>query len=113
MVKLHCLDVDKFNCDIEWTNVCTCEDISEDSLSLYHDPKHFGGGQYFIDHFFNESDILEKLKVDNSIMEMCSGPGYMGYYLATKLNLNKAIFVDINDEVREGHTKSKDYDAKK
>ena len=108
MVKQHCLDIDVFACEQEWTNICTCGELPENTLSLYQDPKHFCGGQYFINHFFSDNDLLEKLKVENSLMEMCSGPGYIGYFLAHKFNLQQAIFVDINPEVEEGHTKTKD-----
>jgi methylase of polypeptide subunit release factors len=36
-------------------------------------------------------------------MEMCSGPGFMGYYLATKLGLSEAYFLDINPEVKNSY----------
>ena len=37
----------------------------------------------------------------NSIMEMCSGPGFMGYYLKHKYNIPKLILVDIYEPLKE------------
>lgn len=37
----------------------------------------------------------------NSIMEMCCGAGFMGYYLKHKYNIDKLILVDIHEPVKE------------
>ena len=63
---------------------------------------HQGGGQLFIQKFLSDPDIRALLTPTNTIMEMCCGYGGMGYYLANKFNLEKAIFIDIDPEVEEG-----------
>lgn len=37
----------------------------------------------------------------NSVMEMCCGAGFMGYYLKHKYNIDKLILVDIHEPVKE------------
>ena len=76
-------------------------------LSIDHEPQHNGGGPFFIEHFLSKDYILDKLTPTDNVMEMCSGPGFMGYYLAYKFNLEKAIFVDINPQVAESHNINK------
>ena len=72
-------------------------------LSISHEPQHNGGGPFFIDKFLSKPEILEKFNATDSVMEMCSGPGFMGYYLATKLGLSEAYFLDINPEVKNSY----------
>ena len=63
---------------------------------------HEGGGQLFIQKFLSDPDIRDLLTPTSTIMEMCCGYGGIGYYLAYKFNLEKAIFIDIDPEVEEG-----------
>ena len=70
-------------------------------LTLSHEPQHNGGGPFFIEKFLNRSGVLDKFNATTSVMEMCSGPGFMGYYLAHKLNLKNAYFLDINPDVAD------------
>jgi len=70
-------------------------------LTLSHEPQHNGGGPFFIEKFLNRPGVLDKFNATTSVMEMCSGPGFMGYYLAHKLNLKNAYFLDINPDVAD------------
>ena len=63
---------------------------------------HEGGGQLFIQKFLSDPDIRALLTPTSTIMEMCCGYGGIGYYLANKFNLEKAVFIDIDPEVEEG-----------
>ena len=72
-------------------------------LSISHEPQHNGGGPFFISNFLSKPEILEKFNATDSVMEMCSGPGFMGYYLAYKLGLTDAYFLDINPEVKNSY----------
>jgi len=71
------------------------------------DGMHQGGGQLFIQKFLSDPDIRALLTPTSSIMEMCCGYGGMGYYLANKFNLEKAVFIDIDPEVEEGINSNK------
>lgn len=68
---------------------------------------HQGGGQLFIQKFLSDPDIRALLTPTSTIMEMCCGYGGMGYYLANKFNLEKAVFIDIDPEVEEGINSNK------
>ena len=37
----------------------------------------------------------------NSLMEMCSGPGFMGYYLKNKYNIPKLVLIDIHEPIKQ------------
>jgi len=54
-----------------------------------------GGGMYWIEQMKN----YEWPKV-NSLMEMCCGHGFMGYYLKNKYNITKLVLVDIHEPVK-------------
>lgn len=83
--------------------ICLDRGISECKFEIYlPDSKYDGGGQYTIKQYLTHSDVLSKLNATDSIMEMCCGYGGIGYYLAYKLNLKKAIFVDIDGGAAEG-----------
>ena len=76
-------------------------------LSLNHEGRHNGGGPFFIEKFLSKPGVLDKFNATTSVMEMCSGPGFMGYYLAYKLNLKNAYFLDINPEVSDSYKVNK------
>lgn len=76
-------------------------------LSLSHQEKHNGGGPFFIENFLSKPGILDKFNATTSVMEMCSGPGFMGYYLAYKLNLKNAYFLDINPDLADCYKENK------
>jgi len=83
--------------------ICLDRGISECKFEIHlPDPRYDGGGQATIKQFLRDSNILSKLNATESIMEMCCGYGGIGYYLAYKLNLKKAIFVDIDGGAAEG-----------
>ena len=65
------------------------------------DGLHNGGGKFFVQKFLSDPDILSKFSAKESIMEMCCGFGGMGYYLAHKLGLKEAIFVDVDPGVEQ------------
>jgi methylase of polypeptide subunit release factors len=62
---------------------------------------HNGGGTFFIQKFLSNPSILSRFKATENVMEMCSGFGGMGYYLAHKLNLKEAVFVDVDPSVEQ------------
>jgi len=77
------------------------------ALSISHQPQHNGGGPFFIENFLSQPGVLEKFNATDSVMEMCSGPGFMGFYLAEKLNLNNAYFLDINSQVKNSYIENR------
>lgn len=77
-------------------------------ISINHEGRHNGGGPLFIEQFLSKPDILKKFTAKKNIMEMCSGPGFMGYFLAHQLKLQDAYFVDINPQVEECYSINKE-----
>jgi 16S rRNA G1207 methylase RsmC len=68
-----------------------------DRNKLFYDEKLDGGGSTFgINSLKNE--VVEKSIKRGSILEMCSGPGFMGFYLNFKGFADELVLVDINDE---------------
>jgi 16S rRNA G1207 methylase RsmC len=68
-----------------------------DGNTLFYDEKLDGGGSTFgINSLKNE--VVEKSIKRGSILEMCSGPGFMGFYLNFKGFTDELVLVDINDE---------------
>ena len=63
---------------------------------VHYNKYHNGGGPYLIDLFLKDYSFPKF----NSVMEFCSGPGFMGYYLMHKYNLPEVHLVDINPEVK-------------
>ena len=57
-----------------------------------------GGGRSWIRECISNEIQFPKF---NSIMEMCSGPGFMGYHLAMKYGINDIHLVDIYEPNRE------------
>jgi len=77
------------------------------NYSIFAHKRHDGGGSMFVEQMLSQQYIKDKLKVDSgNIMEMCSGPGFMGFYLHREFNLKKAFFVDYNPEVKRGVEKT-------
>lgn len=71
-----------------------------------------GGGRSWIRECISNEIQFPKF---NSIMEMCSGPGFMGYHLAMKYGINDIHLVDIyepNREVIEKTNSENNLDAK-
>lgn len=59
-----------------------------------------GGGPLFIDNIFSKKEFLEEHSDCKSVLEICSGPGFIGFYLQKHLGLDFVNFLDINPEVK-------------
>ena len=60
-----------------------------------------GGGPLFIDHIFSNKEFLNEHLDCRSCLEVCSGPGFIGFYLQKYLKLDFVNFLDINEEVEK------------
>lgn len=87
---------------------CIIKGPSDCKISINHEPQHNGGGPLFIEQFLSKPNILKKFTAKKNVMEMCSGPGFMGYFLAHQLKLQDAYFVDINPQVEECYSINKE-----
>ena len=72
------------------------KDLLGGSVPVFYKDELNGGGPVWIDLMKEYSWPKSK-----SLMEMCSGPGFMGYYLKNKYNISKLILVDIHEPVKK------------
>jgi methylase of polypeptide subunit release factors len=49
-----------------------------------------------------KSDIINKIQDQGDVLEICSGPGFIGYTLLKYNKANRLVLSDINPEVRDG-----------
>ena len=81
---------------------CIKKNIFDCENKVYYNPKYDGGGPLFIEHIFSKEEFLNNNKNVKSILELCSGPGFIGWYLFHKLEAEIVSFSDLNQEVSEG-----------
>ena len=77
------------------------KDILGGHYPIYFRKGEDGGGPSFIKWYEN----FEFPKV-NSLMEMCSGPGFIGYWLKHKYNIPELHLVDIHEPLRDSIQKT-------
>ena len=49
-----------------------------------------------------KSNIIDKIQDQGDVLEICSGPGFIGYTLLKYNKANRLVLSDINPEVRDG-----------
>jgi len=81
---------------------CAKKNIFDCEFKVYYNPDHDGGGPLFIDYIFSKKEFLNNNKNVKSILELCSGPGFIGWYLFHQLEAQTVSFSDLNQEVSEG-----------
>ena len=84
---------------INWLNYCVDRRPLDCGFSVYYRGEHNGGGPLFIKHIFSQKEFLEEHKDCNSVLEVCSGPGFIGWYLFYHLKMDQAYFLDIHKPV--------------
>ena len=87
--------------------LCIEKGLTGCNYTVFSQFRHDGGGCMFVEQLLSLPKIKEKLRVKSgNIMEMCSGPGFMGFYLHREFNMKKAFFVDYNPDVKAGLEKT-------
>ena len=80
---------------------CLDKGIQSCKFPVYYDPMHIGGGPLFIDKIFSKPRFLQRHKECKSVLEVCSGPGFIGWYLYNKLKMSSINFLDIHAPVEK------------
>ena len=96
-----------------WLKYCVDRRPLDCGFSVYYQSKHDGGGPVFIKHIFSKKEFLEEHKDCTSVLEVCSGPGFIGWYLFHHLNMDQAHFLDIHKPVGEDIKKTAEINNKK
>lgn len=78
-------------------------------FTVFYNPDHNGGGPVMIEHTFSKEDFLTEHSDCKSVLEVCSGPGFIGWYLYHKLKLDFVNFLDIHAPVEEDIHKTAEY----
>ena len=73
------------------------KDLLGSNKLIHYLNHHDGGGKYYIEKVLKSFNFPKF----NSLMEMCCGPGFMGYYLMDKFNLPEVQLVDINSDLED------------
>lgn len=86
----------------QYKEYCVKKSIFDCEFKVYYNPDHDGGGPLFIDHIFSKKEFLNNNNNVKKILELCSGPGFIGWYLFHHLEAETVSFSDLNQEVSEG-----------
>lgn len=71
-------------------------------LSVFYEKRFDGGGTTFGFNAITKSNIIDKIQDQGDVLEICSGPGFIGYTLLKYNKVNRLVLSDINPEVRDG-----------
>ena len=71
-------------------------------LSVFYEKRFDGGGTTFGFNAITKSNIIAKIQDKGDVLEICSGPGFIGYTLLKYNKANRLVLSDINPEVRDG-----------
>ena len=72
------------------------------NLSVFYEKRFDGGGTTFGFNAITKSNIVDKIQDQGDVLEICSGPGFIGYTLLKYNKANRLVLSDINPEVRDG-----------
>jgi methylase of polypeptide subunit release factors len=75
------------------------EEFKIKDFSVLYSKKFDGGGTTFGYNAITEKNILDKIIDFGDVLEICSGPGFIGYTLLNYNKVNKLVLSDINLEV--------------
>lgn len=72
------------------------ETFDIDDLKVFYEKRFDGGGTTFGFNAITKPIISDYIQEFSDVLEMCSGPGFIGYTLLKKKNVNKLVLSDIN-----------------
>jgi len=71
----------------------------ECDFTLYYKQENDGCGALFWDAVYNHEEFLNNHRNCKSILEICSGPGFIGWGIAQTLGIKEVHFLDIHEPV--------------
>ena len=69
------------------------------NFPVYYKLENYGSGPDYIEAIYSSKSFLDTHKDCKSVMEVCCGPGFVGWYLYNKLNLDTIHLLDIHEPV--------------
>jgi hypothetical protein len=89
----------------------TMDEFELQDWCVFYDKKLDGGGTTFGYNAVIRNEILGKIKTNGDTLEMCSGPGFIGYTLKKFGKANRLVLSDINNEVLPFIQKTNEYNS--
>lgn len=72
------------------------ETFDIDDLKVFYEKRFDGGGTTFGFNAITKPSISDYIQEFSDVLEMCSGPGFIGYTLLKKKKVNRLVLSDIN-----------------
>jgi|TARA_R110001592_G_scaffold10354_5_gene53875 methylase of polypeptide subunit release factors len=94
---------------VRWLTYCADSTLLDCRFPVYYKLENYGGGPDFIEGIYSSKSFLEEHKDCKSVLEVCCGPGFVGWYLYNKFNLDTIHFLDIHKPVLEDIKKTASY----
>lgn len=92
-----------------WLTYCADSTLLDCRFPVYYKLENYGSGPNYIEGIYSSKSFLEQHKDCKSVLEVCSGPGFVGWYLYNKLKLDTIHFLDIHEPVLEDIKKTASY----
>lgn len=78
---------------------------------IFYDKKLDGGGTTFGYNAISKPNISNRIKSGGNVLEMCSGPGFMGFTLLKNGKASNLVLSDINLEVSKNIDKTIEFNS--
>ena len=75
------------------------KDINLNNIRVYYEEEYDGGGYRLVDGMFNHPRIQKICEGKRNILELCSGPGFFGFYLLGQEPRESLHLTDINKDL--------------
>tara|TARA_B100002019_G_scaffold93751_1_gene80834 strand:- start:2057 stop:2677 length:621 start_codon:yes stop_codon:yes gene_type:complete len=75
------------------------KDINLNNIKVFYEDEYDGGGYRLVDGLFNHPRVKEIVKGKQKVLELCSGPGFFGFYLLGGEPRQSLHLTDINEDL--------------
>ena len=75
------------------------KDINLNNIKVFYEDEYDGGGYRLVDGMFTHPRISKLCEGKQKVLELCSGPGFFGFYLLGKEPRESLHLTDINEDL--------------
>ena len=75
------------------------KDINLNNIKVFYEQELDGGGYRLVDGMFSHPRISKLCEGKQKVLELCSGPGFFGFYLLGKESRKSLHLTDINEDL--------------
>lgn len=87
------------------------EEFKIGDFCVFYDKKFDGGGTTFGFNAITDNNILNRIKDSGKVLEICSGPGFIGYTLLSNNKVDSLVLSDINPKVYQSIEKTNNHNG--